>query len=196
MRVLDACAAPGGKASHLLEHSPDLKELVALDVSGERLQRVTENLQRLGLSARVTEGDARHPDNWWDDQPFDRILVDAPCSATGVIRRHPDIRFLRHESDIAALAVRQREMLEALWPLLCPGGRLLYSTCSVLREENECVVQAFLLDHADARVLDVEPAMPAEALAATAVGGQLLPGRIDNDGFYYALIERTSDANA
>ena len=144
MRVLDACAAPGGKTTHMLEIEPQVAELLALDISGERLSRIAENLQRLDLQATLVAGDAHDPAQWWDGQPFDRILVDAPCSATGVISRHPDIRFLREAADIEQLATRQLQLLETLWPLLQPGGRLLYSTCSVLRAENEQVIARFL----------------------------------------------------
>jgi 16S rRNA (cytosine967-C5)-methyltransferase len=143
---------------------------------------VRENLQRLRLTARLVAGDARRPADWWDGIPFDRILVDAPCSATGVIRRHPDIKLLRRESDIAALAEQQRVILASLWPLLRPSGRLLYATCSVLREENEQVVAAFLATHSDAR----ERPIVADWGRALPHGRQLLPGEANMDGFYYA----------
>jgi 16S rRNA (cytosine967-C5)-methyltransferase len=206
MRVLDACAAPGGKATHVLELCPDIKELVAVDKSARRLERVQENLDRLGFghsdlnkndqSVTLIEGDALHPEQWWDEgrdkQGFDRILVDAPCSATGVIRRHPDIRYLRRTGDIASLIEVQISMLENLWPLLRPGGRLLYSTCSVLRAENEAVVAEFLARCADARETALPLLMPEDAQVKTAHGLQLLPGQLENDGFYYALLERQS----
>jgi 16S rRNA (cytosine967-C5)-methyltransferase len=185
-RILDACAAPGGKTGHLLELCPDA-ELVALDMSAERLERVEENLERLNLRAQVICGDACKPDEWWDGELFDRILVDAPCSATGVIRRHPDIRFLRRPTDIKQLVRTQQTMLEKLWPLLKPGGLLLYSTCSVLRAENEAVVDAFLAVHTDAVEAEL-PKLVNEYAEQTAHGLQLLPGRFDNDGFYYALL--------
>jgi len=190
MRVLDACAAPGGKTTHLQESAGDGLELIALDSGETRLERVEENLTRLGLSGALLHGDAAQPEGWWDGVRFDRILVDAPCSATGVIRRHPDIRFLRRPGDIAALASRQRAILEALWPLLGDGGRLVYATCSVLRRENQTVMQAFLDEHADARSLPVS--LPAAALVQRAVGPglQLLPGDADTDGFYYAVAEK------
>ncbi len=180
-RVLDACAAPGGKTGHLLECEPNL-DLIALDQDIGRLEQVRENLQRLRLTARLVAGDARRPADWWDGIPFDRILVDAPCSATGVIRRHPDIKLLRRESDIAALAEQQRVILASLWPLLRPNGRLLYATCSVLREENEQVVAAFLATHSDAR----ERPIVADWGRALPHGRQLLPGEANMDGFYYA----------
>lgn len=183
MRVLDACAAPGGKTAHLLECVPDLN-LTALDQDGDRLERVRDNLSRLRLAARLVMGDASRPADWWDGVPCDRILVDAPCSATGVIRRHPDIKLLRRETDIAALADRQQALLAALWPLLRPGGRLLYATCSVLRRENEQVVAAFLAAQPQAR----EQPMIADWGRALARGRQILPGEGGMDGFYYAAL--------
>lgn len=190
MRVLDACAAPGGKACHLLERTPDLAELIALDVSASRLQRVRENLARLGLSATVIEGDARQPDGWWDGRPFDRILLDAPCSATGVIRRHPDIKVLRQPGDVPALVQGQLQMLQALWPLLGARGRLLYATCSVLRAENEAVVTRFLEAERSAIAVPVDLEGGAAAGARATPGVQLMPGEAGMDGFYYACLER------
>ena len=188
LRVLDACAAPGGKTGHLLEVAPDL-DLTALDRDAARLGRVRENLARLRSSARLVVGDAERPAEWWDGIPYDRILVDAPCSATGVIRRHPDIKLLRRERDIAALAESQRAMLNSLWPLLRPDGRLLYATCSVLRQENEEVVAAFLATHPDAW----EPPLVAGWGRARSRGRQILPGEAGMDGFYYAaLIKRAT----
>lgn len=186
MRVLDACAAPGGKTAHILELEPGLGEMVAVDIEQERLGRVAENLQRLGLQARLVQGDARTPRDWWDGTPFDRILVDAPCSATGVIRRHPDIKILRRKDDIAALAEQQRAILDAVWPLLAPGGRLLYATCSVLRDENERQIGGFLTRHEDAR----EKRIPAFWGTACLHGRQILPGEAGMDGFFYACIEK------
>lgn len=177
MRVLDACAAPGGKTTHLLELADGDLDLTALDVSGVRLRQVDDNLRRLGFTATLVEGDALAPADWWDGRPFDRILVDAPCSATGVIRRHPDIKLLRRADDIPALAARQRRLLERLLPLLKPGGRLLYSTCSIFRAENQAVVQATLAT-GTATLLEATPRP----------GLQLLPGDSDTDGFYYALM--------
>jgi len=190
-RVLDACAAPGGKTAHIAEREPGLAALVALDVDAERLGRVRDNLQRLGLVADCVQGDAAQPGDWWDGQPFDRILLDAPCSATGVIRRHPDIKWLRRASDIEALARTQAVMLDALWPLLAPGGMLLYATCSTLRSEDDCQLTAFLDRTPAARIRPV--GQPAEAEVTQ--GWQLLPGEglpPGHDGFYYARLERES----
>ncbi len=194
MRVLDACAAPGTKASHLLESASGLVDLTAMDIDASRLRRVEENLHRLGLAARVAAADARDPASFWDGTPFDRILVDAPCSGTGVIRRHPDIKLLRRAEDVAGFARTQLEILRAAFAMLAAGGRLVYATCSVLPAENEAVVS---------RLLDAEPqARPAavpsgEALApgalARAVGTQLLcGGAAGSDGFYYACVEKTT----
>ena len=183
MRVLDACAAPGGKTGHLLECAPDL-DLTALDQDAARLERVRENLTRLGLKARLVAGDARQPADWWDSVPYDRILLDAPCSATGVIRRHPDIKLLRRESDIAALAGQQHILLASLWPLLQPSGRLLYATCSVLRQENEQVIAGFLTAQSNA---DEQP-ISASWGRPLPHGRQILPGEAGMDGFYYALL--------
>ena len=190
MRVLDVCAAPGGKTGHLLELCPEA-DVTAVDAAAERLERVEDNLERLGMRASVICGDAAAPDVWWDGTPFERILLDAPCSATGVLRRHPDIRFLRRAADIPVLAEQQLAMLKAMWPLLQPGGRLLYSTCSVLRTENEAVVGAFMA--AEPGATEVQLANPlATPEIAVAHGLQLLPGQADNDGFYYALLEKTA----
>ena len=182
-RVLDACAAPGGKTGHLLECAPDL-DLTALDCDAGRLERVRDTLARLRLNARLLAGDARRPADWWDGARYDRILLDAPCSATGVIRRHPDIKLLRRESDIAALAERQQALLTGLWPLLRPDGRLLYVTCSVLRAENERVVAAFLATHPDAH----EQPIVAGWGRVLSHGRQILPGESGMDGFYYAVL--------
>ncbi len=189
MRVLDACAAPGGKTAHLLECAPDL-DLTALDQDADRLERVRGNLNRLRFDARLVAGDAGQPVDWWDGVPYDRILLDAPCSATGVIRRHPDIKLLRRETDIAALADRQQAMLTGLWPLLVPGGCLLYATCSVLRRENEQVVAAFLAAQPEAQ----ERAITADWGRALAHGRQILPGETRMDGFYYAVLVKSADA--
>ena len=186
-RVLDVCAAPGGKTAHILEVCPELAELVAVDISDERLQRVQDNLDRIGLKAQLQAGDASSPESWWNGQPFDRILVDAPCSATGVIRRHPDIKLLRQPEDIHALARIQGRILEAIWPLLAPDGVLLYSTCSVLREENEDVIGQFLANHADA----VEKSLLADWGQAARHGRQILPGELNMDGFYYARLQKS-----
>jgi 16S rRNA (cytosine967-C5)-methyltransferase len=184
-RVLDACCAPGGKTGHILEAEPNLAELIAIDNEASRLVRVRENLERLGLSANILCANAAQPASWHDGKLFDRILLDAPCSGTGVIRRHPDIKHLRRESDIAALAVRQRELLEALWQLLAPGGIFLYTTCSVLPQENEDVVSDFLSRHADAAVEKIDALWGIE----THSGRQLLPAT-DHDGFYFSRLTK------
>jgi 16S rRNA (cytosine967-C5)-methyltransferase len=177
MRVLDACAAPGGKAAHLLERAD--VELTALDADVARVARITSTLERLGLSATVRVGDARAPDAWWDGRPFDRILADVPCSASGVVRRHPDAKWLRRETDIASFAATQREIVDALWRTLAPGGKMLYATCSVFHEENARQVESFLGRHADAR----QPPATRDAQL------QLLPDA-EHDGFYYALLQK------
>ncbi len=185
-RVLDACAAPGGKTGHLLEAEPGLSELVALDLDSQRLQRVHDNLRRLRLQARVCQGDAGAPTGDWAAKPFQRILLDVPCSATGVIRRHPDIRLLRRKADFAGLARSQTRMLDAVWPLLAPGGILLYATCSLIPDENERQLQAFLQRCPEAR----ERPIAASWGHARAVGRQTLPGEAEMDGFYYACLEK------
>lgn len=179
MRVLDACAAPGGKTAHVLERAN--VRLVALDADEERLKRVDENLRRLGLVAALQVGDAARPDGWWDGELFERILADVPCSASGVVRRHPDIKWLRRPEDIAGFARQQTDILEALWHLLPSGGKLLYATCSVWREENQQVVDNFLRQHADARQLPLAPALAGD--------GQLVPNE-QRDGFFYALLQK------
>ena len=186
LRVLDACAAPGGKTGHLLECAPDL-QLTALDQDPARLERVRDNLNRLRLAARLIAGDAQRPADWWDGVPYDRILLDAPCSATGVIRRHPDIKLLRRETDIAALANRQQALLTALWPLLRPGGCLLYATCSVLDQENAQVIAQFLATRSDAK----EQPITADWGRPLAQGRQILPGEAGMDGLYYAVLVKS-----
>lgn len=186
MRVLDACAAPGGKTAHILETEPKLSELLAIDISEERCKRITENVNRLQLKAKIITADASQPKTWWDGVLFDRILLDAPCSATGVIRRHPDIKFLRQPNDIANLAKEQLALLKTLWKLLKPNGRLLYATCSILPAENSEVIQEFLSQEPTAIPLPMNIAW-GQALP---VGHQLLPGQNNMDGFYYALIEK------
>ncbi|MFP5466153.1 MAG: 16S rRNA (cytosine(967)-C(5))-methyltransferase RsmB [Gammaproteobacteria bacterium] len=188
-RVLDACAAPGGKTAHLLERA-DL-DLLALDLDPVRCARIGENLRRLGLSASVRAADAAQTATWWDGRLFDAILLDAPCSASGIVRRHPDVRWLRRETDVGQLAETQRRLLDALWPLLAPGGHLLYATCSVFRDEGERQASAFLSRHKDA--------------LHRPSAGHLLPGRavvaadmIDNvpggyDGFFYARFDKRTD---
>jgi len=197
MRVLDACAAPGGKTVHLLEHTPDLR-LVAVDIDAERVQRIDQNLTRLGRTAQVMIGDLRDPATFWDGTPFERILVDAPCSSTGVIRRHPDIKLLRQPGDIATFAATQLQILRAAFGMLSPGGRVLYSTCSVMTEENEAVVAHLLDCEPCARLVPITGVATARAeLAPGAVslahGIQLLPGaEAGTDGFYYACLEKTT----
>ncbi len=183
--VLDACAAPGGKTGHILERDPTVA-LTAVEVDAQRAQRIDESLERLGLTARVVVADAAQPEGWWDGQPFARILLDAPCSATGVIRRHPDIRWLRRPSDIATLAARQRALLDALWPLLAEDGRLLYATCSVLRAENDEVIAAFIAATQDAQVEAIDAGWGRQ----TDYGRQILPGQDGMDGFYYACLRK------
>lgn len=177
-RVLDACAAPGGKTAHLLELA-DL-DLTALELDPQRARRIAENLDRLGLSATVKVADASRPQDWWDGRPFDRILADVPCSASGVARRHPDIKWLRRAADVAGFVRLQATILDALWPLLAPGGRMLHCTCSVFPEENGGQVCAFITRHPDARRLPT---------GADAPELQLLPSAT-HDGFYYALLEK------
>ncbi len=181
-RVLDACSAPGGKCCHILEQAPQVTEVVAIDIDEQRLQSVRENLARLKLQAKVICGDASHPDEWWDGKLFDRILLDAPCSASGVIRRHPDIKQLRREEDIEALVALQAEILAAMWPLLAPGGLLLYVTCSIFPQENHLQIERFLETHHDATA----PIVSASWGRVMPVGRQVLPGDDGMDGFYYA----------
>jgi 16S rRNA (cytosine967-C5)-methyltransferase len=178
MRVLDACAAPGGKTGHLLELA--VVGLLALDADKKRLERVQQNLERLGLSAELKTGDAAQPETWWNGRPFDRILADVPCSASGVVRRNPDIKWLRRPEDIEGFARKQREILGALWQTLAPGGKLLYATCSIFVEENENEIGAFLCQHENAMRLDLPSALQK---------GQLLPND-QHDGFFYALLEK------
>ncbi len=188
-RILDACAAPGGKACHLLERHPGIA-LVALDSSAPRLERVRQNLQRLQLEATLACGDAADPHAWWDGQPFDRILVDAPCSGTGVIRRHPDIRILRTAAQIKEAAALQLAILRGLWQCLRPGGTLLYSTCSVLPQENEATIAAFLAATPDAQ----EETLGIDCGIARSHGRQLLPTVSEHDGFFYARLRKTSSS--
>ena len=184
LRVLDACAAPGGKTCHLLERMPNLKECVALDVNRHRLDQVKENIQRLGLEVTLKVADAAKPDDWWDGKVFDRILLDAPCSALGVIRRHPDIKLLRSSEEIDLVTATQRDLLCNLWPLLRPGGILVYATCSVLAQENEQQIAGFLDAHADA--CSILPDVPWGR--RTGHGLQILPGDADADGFFYSVL--------
>ena len=190
-RVLDACAAPGGKSGHLLELGGAGIDLTCLDSDAKRLQAVGENLSRLGRSATLACADASTPQTWWDGEAFDAILLDAPCSATGVIRRHPDIKLLRRASDIASLASLQRSLLDNLWPLLAPGGRMLYVTCSVLAAENDAVVGSFIEATADASEDDaLQNNNIRDVMQRKTYGFQVLPGTANMDGFYYACLER------
>jgi 16S rRNA (cytosine967-C5)-methyltransferase len=188
-RVLDACAAPGGKTAHLLELA-DL-DLLALDADAARLIKVADTLQRLGLVAELRAADARDPAAWWDGRPFDAILLDAPCTASGIVRRHPDVRWLRRETDIAALAVIQAGLLDALWPLLKPGGRLVYAVCSVFRAEGDAQIDAFLQRTSDA-VLRPSPGHLLPLADNRVTGATSDP--LVTDGFYYALLERCATA--
>jgi len=178
MRVLDACAAPGGKTAHLLELAD--VDLLALDVDGERMTRIGDNLRRLGLSATVMTADCADLAAWWDGRPFERILADVPCSASGVVRRHPDIKWLRRADDIEGFAGRQRDIIEALWRVLAPGGKMLYASCSLFPEENGAQIDAFVARHPDARRLPTDENRDE---------WQLLPNA-DHDGFYYALLAK------
>ena len=189
-RVLDACAAPGGKAMHLLQHCRDL-DLDLLDNSDARLERLRQNLDRIGARARVLLGDAAEPETWFDGRQYDCIVADVPCSASGVLRRHPDIKLLRRENDIMPLLASQRKIIDALWRLLKPGGSMLYCTCSIFREENEHQIEDFLERHADCREISLADVGWGEAVS---VGRQILTGSDNMDGFYYALLTRNGTA--
>ncbi|MCY9872870.1 16S rRNA (cytosine(967)-C(5))-methyltransferase RsmB [Vibrio barjaei] len=178
--ILDCCAAPGGKTAHILERTKD-SQVVAIDCDETRLKRVHDNLKRLQLQAKVVCGDARTPSEWWQGEQFDRILLDAPCSATGVIRRHPDIKWLRRSDDIEALAELQREIFDAMWQQLKSGGTLVYATCSITPQENKEQVKAFLARTDNAQLIDSDIDNP---------GRQILPGEEDMDGFYYAVLKK------
>ena len=189
--LLDACAAPGGKSGHLLELGENRVSLTAVDNDAARVVSIAENLRRIGRSATLITADASNPKEWWDGVPFDGILLDAPCSASGVIRRHPDIKLLRRESDLGKLAVIQRAMLDALWPLLAEGGTLLYATCSVFAVENDELTGQFLRDHGDAVENDVLPNNNIrDLMQRRACGYQILPGTAGLDGFYYAALHK------
>lgn len=183
--ILDACAAPGGKSCHLLETEPSIK-LVAVDFDEKRLQRVSQNLERLHLNAEVVHGDAANIDAWWQGDKFDRILLDAPCSATGVIRRHADIKWLRKEKDIAELAKLQHQIIDHCWQWLKPGGTMLYATCSILPQENKQQITAFLERTPDATLVAI-----ANQTDAADIGWQILPGQDNMDGFYYARLVKS-----
>ena len=186
LRVLDACAAPGGKTAHLLELADC--EVTAIDIDAVRCERIQQNLHRLGLQARIEVADAGRPQDWWDGRLYDGILLDAPCTASGIVRRHPDVRWLRRPTDIAQLAAQQARLLEALWPLLRPGGRLLYCTCSVFRAEGDKQIQTFVTHHTDALI---RPS-PGHLLPQTSRGSAVFPDNLmrEHDGFYYAVLEK------
>jgi 16S rRNA (cytosine967-C5)-methyltransferase len=184
-RVLDACAAPGGKSAHLAERDPSLR-ITALDVDARRVRRMQDAFARLALAIEPRCADALHPDGWWDGIAYDAILIDAPCSATGIVRRQPDILLHRRESDIAALVETQARLLDAAWPLLAPGGMLLYATCSILRDENARQVEAFLARTSDATLLPLAAAFGHD----TGFGHQRLPGDDGMDGFFYARLRK------
>ncbi len=188
LRLLDACAAPGGKTAHLLERGGDRVAVTALEIDAVRSRRIDETLVRLGLSADVRVADASRPAEWWDGRPYDGILLDAPCTASGIVRRHPDVRWLRRESDIEQLALQQAMLLAALWPLVRPGGRLLYCTCSVFREEGSAQIDAFLAHNTDARLLP----SPGHLLPQSGAGarGVLENDLGEHDAFFYALLEK------
>jgi len=184
LRLLDACCAPGGKTCHILEAEPKLAACVALDVDEKRLGRVSENLSRLNLEATVVQGDALRPECWWDGQLFDRILLDAPCSAIGVIRRHPDIKIVRTAAEINKVAELQFALLQSLWPLLAPKGILVYATCSVMSQENEQQIARFIAQQPNCQFLAGDKPWGR----ATGHGWQILPGEFDGDGFFYSVL--------
>lgn len=186
LRVLDACCAPGGKTCHILETQSHLSVCVALDIEKNRLKRVEENLNRLQLHASITQGDALQPQTWWDGELFDRILLDAPCSATGVIRRHPDIKLLRTKREIQAIVAIQHDLLETLWPLLTPGGIFIYATCSIMPEENELQIQRVVNTYTDCEMVTNEHAWGRN----TGHGRQILPGENGMDGFFYSVLRK------
>lgn len=186
-RVLDACCAPGGKTCHIAELQPQLKALVAIDLEEERLKRTRENLQRLGLTAQLLASDVGNIDQWWDGQCFDRILLDAPCSASGVIRRHPDIKLLRKGADIDKLSAIQVDLLNRVWKTLSDGGILVYATCSVFQRENDQVIAQFLAANCDAEIMPIE----GDWGYSTDYGRQLLPTENGSDGFYYARLHKS-----
>ncbi len=189
-RILDACAAPGGKTAHLLELVNHSDNVTALDIDARRCERITQNLNRLGLQANIVVGDAAQPEAWWDGQLFDGILLDAPCTASGIVRRHPDVRWLRRPTDIAQLARLQAQLLQTLWPLLKPGGVMVYCTCSVFRAEGDQQTQTFLAHHTDARLM---PSL-GHLLPQVSALGAVIPDNLmrEHDGFYYALLQKQS----
>jgi 16S rRNA (cytosine967-C5)-methyltransferase len=185
-RVLDACAAPGGKTAHILENQAELKEVVAIDKKKNRVAMIADTLGRLQLSATLVVGDAAKTDKWWDGEQFDRILLDVPCSATGVIRRNPDIKFFRQAEDVASVVLEQQRLLDDIWPLLAPGGQLVYATCSILPQENSQQITQFLAKQDDAEEIPIDAnwGLPCEH------GRQVLPGMDDMDGFFYACLRK------
>ena len=188
LRILDACAAPGGKTAHLLELLDDTSEVTALDIDKQRCERIAQNLQRIGRQAKVIAADAALTKTWWDGQLFDGVLLDAPCTASGIVRRHPDVRWLRREADIAKLAAIQKNLLKQLWPLVKPGGRLLYCTCSVFKAEGENQAKTFAEHNTDARLLPSLGHLRPQSGTTEAMLADNLVG--DHDGFYYALFEK------
>ena len=188
LNILDACAAPGGKTAHLLELADC--EVTALDIDARRCERIAQNLQRLGLQAHIVVGDASRPKDWWDGRLYDGILLDAPCTASGIVRRHPDVRWLRRPTDIAQLASIQAKLLDTLWPLLKPGGRMVYCTCSVFRAEGEQQIQTFVAHHTDALLMP----SPGHLLPQSGASDAVFPDNLlrEHDGFYYALLEKRS----
>ena len=189
--VLDACAAPGGKTCHILELNPNVESVTAVDMDATRLERIKDNLSRLQLNAQCITADILDLDNWYDGNAFDKILADVPCSATGVIRRHPDIKWLRKPDDIAQLAALQLQILQTLWQCLKPGGKLLYATCSVLTQENNKVISAFLTQQRDAEICAIHRDFGASAIQCE-FGVQFMPHEHGHDGFYYALLEKAA----
>ena len=188
LRVLDACAAPGGKTAHMLELLDDKAEVIALDIDPLRCERIVQNLERIGRTATVVAADAAQTKTWWNGQPFDAVLLDAPCTASGIVRRHPDVRWLRRESDIDQLAAIQKNLLKQLWPLVKPGGRLLYCTCSVFKAEGENQVKAFVEHNTNAHFVPTLGHLRPQNAASSDGLVDNLPG--DHDGFYYALFEK------
>jgi 16S rRNA (cytosine967-C5)-methyltransferase len=181
--ILDCCAAPGGKTCHIIEQQPRLEKIIALEIDQKRASKIEENFERLGHQANIVIGDASQPEKWWDGQLFDRILLDAPCSATGIIRRHPDIKWLRKAKDIEVLVSLQKQIIDAIWPLLKPGGTMLYATCSILPEENHQQISAFL-SRTDNALLD--NTFCNDSIEKP--GKQILPAEQQMDGFYYARL--------
>ena len=192
LRILDACAAPGGKTAHLLELLGDKSEVIALDIDAQRCERIAQNLQRIERTAKVIAADAAQTKTWWDGQPFDAVLLDAPCTASGIVRRHPDVRWLRRPGDSVQLALTQTQLLKVLWPLLTPGGRLLYCTCSVFKAEGDAVIDSFLQRNTDAQFCpSPRHLIPGGGLSGRPVGDNALG---EHDGFYYALLEKRPTA--